>query len=777
MIRRRAAALAAVLLLAPAAPAGAQRPTAAPAPASVLGFEPGADRRLPTWAQVVDYFGRLDAASPRIAVQRVGTTTLGRPFIAAFIGDSATIADLPRWREVQRRLADPRRWRPGERDSLIANDRLVVLITSSIHSDEVGGILTPLLLAHRLVTAEDGEARAIRREAIVILVPSLNPDGVDIVGDWYRATVGTPAEGSDPPVIYNKYVGHDDNRDWYAFTQVETQLTVDSLHNVWHPQIVNDIHQQGSRGARLFIPPYMDPIEPNVDPIIMAGVHQLGMAMTWRLTTEGKRGITNASTYDAWTPARAYMHYHGGVRILTETASADLASPITVPFDSLRAGRGVEPKTSSWSFLVPWPGGRWTIRDILDYQTSASWALLAEAVTDRAAWLDAYARVQERAVQGNRATGREGWPAAFLIPMQQPDQAALRTLLRILQRGQVEIRRATAPFVAHRVRYSPGTYVVFTDQPYGAFAKALLERQQYPELREYPGGPPKRPYDVTAHTLPLLLGVGVAAVDSFPVPVTEPIDTVPQPVLDAPGLSGTSARRIAVYRSHAPSMDEGWTRFVLDEYRIPFTSIADRDVRAGGLRARFDAIIVPDESPRLLRDGADYAAYPDSLRGGLGPDGAARLREFVREGGTLITLNDASRWAIDALGLPVRDGLAGLRPTEFYAPGSILQLYLKFDHPLARRMVAHPIAWFEEGPAFEIRDTTRATAVAVYPPDKDALLSGWLLGGDRLRGKAAMVDVREGSGHVVLFGFRPQYRAQSMATYPLLFGALAGEFR
>jgi hypothetical protein len=740
----------------------------------VIGFEPGTDRKLPAWSQVVAYFTALSKSSPRIQLHTLGRTTLGRPFIAAIISDSANIANLPKYREIQRRLADPRLRRPGERDSLIADGKLIVLITSSIHSDEVGGILTPLVLAHRLVSGEDAETREIRAQTIVLMVPSLNPDGVDIVGDWYRSTLGTPAEGTDPPVLYHHYTGHDNNRDWYAFTQVETQMTVDSIHNLWHPQIVNDIHQQGADEARLFIPPYMDPIEPNVDPILISGLNALGLEMTWRLTAQGKTGITNNSTYDAWTPSRAYQHYHGGARILTETASANIASPYTISFDSLRPGRGYDSKLSSWNFLVPWQGGTWTIGNIVDYQVSASWALLQAAAPMRRTWLENFSRVSERAVQGKRAAGREKWPAAYLIPMQQPDQAPLRTLLRILQRGQVEIRRATANFIANRVRFSAGTYVVLLDQPYGGFAKALLENQHYPDLHEYPGGPPKAPYDVTAQTLPLLMGVGALAVDSFPVTMTDPIGPIAPPKLEVPGLTGSTKRRIAIYRSWNPSMDEGWTRFVLDQYHIPFTVIGDREVHAGNLASRFDAIILPDESPRGLQNGPRERNYPDSLKGGLGAAGDAALHDFVNAGGTLIAFNDASRWAIEYLKLPVKDVLAGVGSRDFYAPGSLFALNLDQSHPLNRLMLAHPAAWFEDGPAFEITDSTRATAAAVYPPNSSALLSGWLLGEEKLRGHAALVDVREGKGHVVLFGYRPQYRAQSMAMYPQLWAALLG---
>jgi len=743
-----------------------------PIPASVLGFEPGTDRKLPSWQKVVDYFTALDEASPRVSVRTLGKTGMGRPFIAAFIGDSAVIANLPTYREIQRKLADPRTHGPGERASLIAKGKVVVLVTSSIHSTEVGGILTPTVLAYRLASGEDEETRSIRANDLVILVPSLNPDGVDIVGDWYHSSLGTQWEGSGPPVIYNKYTGHDDNRDWYAFTQVETQLTIDSLHNVWHPQIVNDIHQQGARASRLFVPPYMDPWEPNVDPIIAAGVNSMGMAMSWRLYAEGKTGIASNASYDAWTPARSYQHYHAGIRILTETASARLATPIDIPFDSLGGGRGYDPKVMSWNFPAPWPGGHWTIGDIVDYQTSATWAMLVQAAGERAEWLESFARVGERAVQGRAAPGRADWPVAFLIPERQPDSASLLTMLRILQRGQVEIRRTSSPVTTNGTTYPAGTYVIFTTQPYAGFAKALLEDQHYPDLREYPGGPPKRPYDVTAHTLPLMMGVRFAAVtDTLAVATTAPIGPIAAPSLMVPGLSGKSSRRIAIYKSYNPSMDEGWTRFTFDQYHIPYTSIHDRDVRAGKLHERFDAIILPDQSPRGLSRGVTQP-YPDSLKGGLGADGATALAEFVEAGGTLITFNEASEYAIEALSLPVKNVLAGLRSSEFYAPGSILRVALDESSPVTRSMVARPAIWFEGSPAFEITDPSRATAVATYPAEGDPLLSGWLLGGEKLHGKAALVDVQKGRGHVVLFGFRPQYRGQTMATYPLIWGAL-----
>ena len=745
---------------------------AVPTPASVIGFEPGTDRKLPEWRQIVSYFQALDAASPRIEVHTLGRTTLGRPFIAAFIGDPATLANLSRVRDAARRLADPRLTSPGERAALERDAKVVVLVTSSIHSTEVGGILTPLVLAHRLVTGEDAESREIRRNTLTILVPSLNPDGVDIVGEWYKGSLGTAWEGTGPPSLYHYYTGHDNNRDWYAFTQAETRMVIDSLYSAYHPQIVNDIHQQGSSGSRIFIPPYMDPVEPNIDPILMAGVAQMGKSMTWRMTAQGFTGIANNTSYDAWTPARAYQHYHGAIRILTETASASLASPIRVGYDSLRAGYNVDPKVTGVDFLTRWNGGAWGIGDIVRYQTAASWALLAQAADDRALWLSSYSQVQRNAVAGKRAPGHAEWPATIVIPSQPARDTAVNAALRILQRGQVEVRRAGASFTAGGRAFPAGSYLIHTAQPYGAFAKTLLETQRYPNLREYPGGPPKRPYDVTAHTLPLLQGFDVVMVqDSVTAPATA-LAPVAATSWVASGLSDARVRRIAIFRNASASMDEGWTRWVFDQYRIPFTIVTARDVRAGNLASRFDAVIVPDQNARLIARGPT-GAYPDSLKGGLGDAGAAALGAFVDAGGTLLAFNDASEYAIEALQLPVTSVLAGVRPTEFYAPGSLITVEFDRASPLTAGLTSpSSVVWFENSPTFDITDASRATAIARYPAAGDPLASGWLLGASRLAGKAALVDVKRGRGHVVLFGFRPQYRAQSMSTFPIIWNAL-----
>ena len=761
MMRRARHALLALTAFAAAPATWAQE---IPTPESVLGFVPGMTGRLAEWPVLVRYYEALAAASDRVVFRELGKTTNGNPFVVLLISSAANVARLDELRAINAKLADPRTITSDtERDRLLRDGRTIVLITSSVHSTEVGGHLAPAVIAHRLATASDAATREVLDRTVLLLVPSLNPDGVTIVARWYDRTVGTPAEATSPPELYHPYIGHDNNRDWYVFTQAETRLTVDSLHNVWHPQIVHDIHQQGQYGSRLFLPPYLDPIEPNVDPLLIWGANALGTSMAWELANQGKRGIVVNATYDAWTPARAYQHYHGGVRILSETASARVASDLTVRPDELSGRRGFEARTPSWNFPEPWPGGRWTLADIVDYQSSGALALLKHAATARETWLRNFLTIGERAVRG-----WSGWPYAYVIPRAGQRGPGLAAMLDVLRRGQVEVRTAQAAFDAGGRQFAAADYVIPLRQPYAAFAKTLLERQEYPDLREYPGGPPKAPYDVTAHTLPLLMDVDVMeARDSIPIRLSEPVSIPPF----TPRVAGR-VRRVGLYRSYTASMDEGWTRWLFDAWGVPYTSLVDSVIRAGNLRRRFDVIVMPAMSGRAVEQGLG-TDYPAPYAGGLGQAGVAALRAFVEAGGTLVAFNETSRWAIEAFRLPVRDESGGLDDRTFYAPGSIFRLELDTTQPLARGGPPQTIAWFEEGPLFAVADSAPVRVVGRYAREPgDVLLSGWVLGPEHAAGRPALIEAPVGQGRVILFGFRPQYRGHSIASFPLLFNAL-----
>jgi hypothetical protein len=756
-----------------------------PAPKDVLGFTPGDDRKLASWAQVVDYFKKLDAASDRVMFQEIGKTTMGAPFVYATISSPENLKNLERYKEINAKLADPRKIKSNDAEAkrLIAQGKTIVLITHGIHSTEVGSTLSSMLIAHRLANSNEPEIRKILDNTIILMVPSLNPDGVDIVKNWYDKTLGTPYEGTNPPELYHKYVGHDNNRDWYAFTQVETQLTVDHIHNVWHPQIVHDIHQQGSNGSRLFIPPYMQPVEPNVPKQIVESYTELGNFMAKTLRDKGYQGITTNSTYDAWTPARAYSHYHGGVRILSETASARIASPITVKYDDLRVSSddGYDPKVESPNFGPVWRGGEWKLSNITDYMTTAAFTLLNHAAENREQWLSGFYEIGKEAVRPRK----DGELNAFVLPM--PSQTEIQApfgefarrqkLVKILTQAGVESKYVSKKTESDGRLIDVGSIWVPINQPYGAFAKALMETQSYPDLKDS-SGHPIAPYDVTAHTLTLLFNV-----PALPIMSKTSIETITGiPTRTGACSRGPGPAEHGIYRSHNPSMDEGWTRWVTEQQlevdcRTVATTLFDADIRMGKKPKK--SIIFPDQSANQILNGDRKGTMPDEYTGGVGKEGVENLRKFVEAGGTLVFLNRASEFAIEQFNLPVKNVTKGLSRKDFYIPGSILRTELDTTHPIAKGMPQQSIAWFENSPAFEIQTdpvalTHNFKIIARYPSDpKQILLSGWALGAEKIAGKAALVEFTIGKGKIVLFGFRPQYRGQSLATFPLLFNAIS----
>jgi hypothetical protein len=758
-----------------------------PAPADVLGFTPGDDRKLASWAKVVEYFQKLAAASDRVKFEEIGKTTMGAPFVYATISAPENLKRLNEYKEIQRQLADPRilgsptnlMMADRKAASLIAGGKTIIAITCGIHSTEVGSYLSSILIAYRLASSNDPDLQEILKNTIILLVPSTNPDGVDIVNNWYQKTLGTPYEGTDPPELYHKYTGHDDNRDWYAFTQVETQLVVDKILNVWHPQIVHDIHQQGAFGSRLFLPPYMQPVEPNVPKQIVEGYTELGNYLAKEMRATGYKGITTDSTYDAWSPSRAYSHYHGGVRILQETASCRLATPITVKFEQLRPGEGYDPRKDAPNFGPVWQGGEWHIRDITNTMTTVAFFLLKHAAQNREHWLQRFYEIEKEAVRARK----DGELFAFIVPSVKgsPAYQNRETVLNILQRAGVEVSHAAA-FRFGSLSFADGTGVIPMDQPNASFARALLEPRIYPDLRDS-SGRPIPPYDVTAQAIPLLMNVDVVAAH-------QKVSYRRQQTGFGEGLSSGCDHppTYALYRSFVPSMDEGWTRWVFLKRQewdkcFRYDSVTDREIKSSSVE-KYRTIILPDQPRAAILNGHRKATMPDEYTGGLGAEGVKALREFVEQGGTLVCLNRASDFAIEQFKLPVRDVVDGLPRTDFYVPGSILRIELDTNDPIAKGMPKESIAWAENSPVFEVIQATlrvgnqtlaesRVHAIAWYSKDKDPLLSGWLLGGDRIKGKAALVEVGLGKGRIILFGFRPQYRGQSLATYPLFFNAIS----
>jgi len=489
-------------------------------PTEAFGFQLGTDRKLADWNQLTAYYKKLSRESDRIHYEELGKTTEGRPFIAVTISAPENLAHLDHYLQIQRRLADPRITTPEEAKKLVAEGKTILAVTANIHSTEIASSQSVALFAYKLATDNDPRTQSILHNVIIVLVPSQNPDGEQLVVDWYKKYLGTPYEGTQPVVIWHHYTGHDDNRDWATFTQVETRLTTEKVLNRWHPEILYDMHQQGADAARIYVPPFVDPFDPNVDPLLISSINALGTNTALEIAQTGKTGVLSYGVYDFWSPLRDYISLHNGLRILTESASANIASPINVPFDRLGRGIGYDSKVAAWNFPSPWEGGWWHLGDIVNYQEDAFFSIANNAATFRERYLNNFYTIGQHAV--SRAFGQ---PYAWVIPSEQTDPVTTARLVNTLRLGDVEVQRATAPFTANGQQFASDSYIVPLGQPFGAFAKSVLEIQHYPNIAQYPGGPLQRPYDVTAQTLPLLFGVNAVEVkDKFDA-ITELVTT------------------------------------------------------------------------------------------------------------------------------------------------------------------------------------------------------------------------------------------------------------
>jgi hypothetical protein len=823
MIRHRSAAACVVVLIylaAFSATSFAQRSASqsatAPSPKSVLGFTPGDDRTIADWSQITDYFARLDRASDRVLVQTLGQSTLKRPLIVAVISARENILALPKYKEIQQQLADPRRVTADtQRDRLLADGKVVVTISCSIHSTEIVASQMSMQLAYELATAEDPETQAILQNTILLLIPSPNPDGIDIVANWYRKTLGTPYEGKEPPELYHHYAGHDDNRDWFMLNLKETQLVTRLLWHEWFPQIVYDVHQQGANGSRFFIPPFYDPPNPNISPVLLRQVGLIGHKIAADLQAAGFKGVLTNALYDTWWHGgfRTAPYFHNSIGILSEAASARLMTPNTVTTEQLTraTSRGMRNATDAvTNFPDPWPAGPWRPRDIMDMEMIAARSILSMAGKFRGEYLRNFYELGRKNIQ---LPLNKGETIAYLVPAGQARDEAVAKMIGTLVDQGVEVFRldrelhvVLSPQVLQRINpvtdklgtykitgyLSPmqevplGSYIIFLNQPQRMNVEALFEPQIYPN-RLTAQGEAERPYDVAGWTLPLQMGIDAPAVVSIRENASErkltriedgnqvrvdlaltlkkgdesPIrNPVKQPV------------RVGIYKGWMSNMDEGWTRFVFDTFNVPYSSVGDKEMRQGGLNSKFDALVLTSQQSNQIVNGNAAGTLPAEYTGGLSEAGVRNLKDFVSNGGMLICFDNGCDLAIEQFNLPLRNVLEGVRTSEFYCPGSIVSLELDNKNPIASTLPPTIPAYFINSSAFAAAADANVRVVARYAKE-NVLLSGWLLGEDKLRGQIALAEVSVGKGRVVLFGFRPQHRGQAWATLPLIWNTLS----
>ncbi len=871
--------LAAALSLSLAA-AAEQAGPALPTPEEFLGFPVGTDRKLADYNQVVEYLRTLDTASDRLQLQELGKTTLGNTMVMAVISAPRNLEQALLYKDMARRLSDPRGMDTAEAERIIREGQVIVLITCNIHSTEIAASQMAMELAHLLATTEDPHLLRNMQNVILLLVPSLNPDGQLMEVDWYRKNLGTRFEGGRMPWLYHHYAGHDNNRDFFMLSLAETRQINRVLYHEWFPQIYLDEHQMGATGPRLFVPPFADPLARNIPPLIWRAAALVGANMALRAEQAGQAGVIDSYAYDGYWPGGSMntAWWKNVVGLLTEMASARMATPIYVDESELAGERkGLPEYKAQINFPNPWRGGWWRLRDIVDYEMTASLSLLETASRHREDFLRGMHTLASDAIR----RGGEEAPYAWAIPPDQHDPLAAATMVDLFREHGVEAHQASGELALAGRSWPAGTVFFLMDQPYRGFVQEMMERQKFPEIRPADGAPVYRPYDVTGWTLPLQMGVRAEPVEQ-PVPsearasmvrltarpaappgwgevrqadrpdaawlaiphstneasaainrllkagnrvylAGSPFDSGgrrhdPGTILVAADkaslevaqqaardlsvgaealgpLEGTGASipvlelrapRVALYKPWAASMDEGWTRLVLERAEFPFESLSNADIashKGPGLREKFDVIVLPDVDRDVIVDGKPkpsdptsryFVPLPDEYAGGIGAEGARSLQSFVAEGGTLIALDSSAMLPISDFNVPARNVLESVKGDQFSCPGSLLKIDVDTLHPVGYGMPPRAAAYFADGPAFAtvIPGGGQERRVIARYPDEPLLESGWIRGEELLRRRAAAVDLSLGKGRVILLGLRVQHRSQTHGTFKLLFNAI-----
>ena len=529
-----AVALLCSVWLGAAAGGAARKP--APTPASVFGFEPGADRRISDTTQIARYFRELAAAAPdRMVLTEIGKSVEGRPIQLAIISSEENIRRLPRLKEISHRLATDTSLTDEDANQLIREGKAVIFIDHGKDGNEPASAEAAAPLAYHLVSSEDPDVRLIRENAVVLIIPCINPDGRERTLTWYRRILGTEFEMTGrEPWLDHPYNGHEGNRDLNFLVTPELQALAKMNWHEWNPQIVVDQHQGVPYPARIFVPPFQEPLNPDISPLVQRGINLVGSAMALRFEQAGLPGVISRATYTAWGnyAVRDSGNYHNQIGILVETqqrparwASPGFTPPESIPssFGIPTAGPGLVPDAPSVFYPNPWKGGAWRYRDQVQYVMTASMGAADIAARLKDHWL----RNMYQLNKENTRTGRQGNPFAYVIPPDQWDGSESVELVNALQRLAVQMHKATAPFTAGGRQYPAGSYIAFAGQPFRYELLDLMEPQRHPDLRGYPGGPPIRPYDQAAWTLPIGTGVRVDRIDKpFDVqvsPQTTPI--------------------------------------------------------------------------------------------------------------------------------------------------------------------------------------------------------------------------------------------------------------
>ncbi len=473
-------------------------------PKDFFGFTPGEDRKMFLYEDLIGYLDTLQRESDMLKLIENGISPMGKPMVIAFVSSPENIANLDKLQEINRRLDLDGDIPVDERQSMIEEGRVFVLVTLSMHSTEVSPSQAAPLMAYNLITGTDSDPSYLD-DVVFMMVPCHNPDGMNMIVEHYNKYLDTPYEGSSLPGVYHKYVGHNINRDFVTLTQSDNQAVADIYNRDWFPQVLVEKHQMGSTGPRYFVPPKHDPIAQNIDELVWNWTWVFGSNMAKDMTASGLKGVSQLYLFDDYWPGSTQTSsWKNVISLLTEAASVQLATPIYIEPNELQVrGKGLSEYSKSINFPAPWPGGWWTLGDLVTYELESVYSLVKTASLHRADILNFRNEMCRREIK----KGLTEPPFYYVLPAEQHDRSELARLLKLLERHGITLYRVDTDTTLEGRRVNRGDYIIPLAQPFRAFIKEVLESQTFPVRRYTPGGEMIRPYDITSWSLPLHRGI------------------------------------------------------------------------------------------------------------------------------------------------------------------------------------------------------------------------------------------------------------------------------
>ena len=900
-----ATAVAATLVGAPSGLAAQARLTS---PEQFFGHRIGADYQLPNYTKLHAYFTTIARESDRVTLDTIGVTEEGRPQIMAIVTSPENHRNLARYKDISRRLALADFADSTEARRLAREGKAIIWIDGGLHATEVLGAQQLIETFWQLASMTDEETRRFLDDCIILMAHA-NPDGMELVSDWYmRSPDSLQRSTGGLPRLYEKYAGHDNNRDSYMNALKETENMSRQLFIEWHPVIMYNHHQTGPQGTVMFAPPFRDPANYNFHPLIITGLDVVGSAMHNRFVMEGKGGtvMRSGANYSTWWNGglRTTVYFHNMIGLLTETIGNP--TPMRIPLVPARQLRsGDQP--------LPIEPQLWRFRQSIDYSVTANRAVLDVASKYReqflfnrwkmgrdqvaagrndtwTIWPKRVARLNDslakiRSGSGAQRAGstdamfgmlrrpEDRDPKAYVLSSAQIDFPTATKFVRAMQKSGVQVHRATAAFSAGGKQYPAGSWVFQMGQAFRPHLLDMFEPQDHPNDFRFPGGPPIPPYDNAGWTLAFQMGVefdrilepltgpfeavadvtpmvggtvakgragylvhagvndaltvanrltkanvavyrtsGSTTVDgvtyprgSWFIPAGGAADRVVQQAARDLGVTFAAAAtrpaaervrplRVGVWDRYGGAMPAGWTRLILEQFEVPFTTVYPKELDAGNLNAKYDVLLFVDgaiPAARAARGGdfagggggaaADSTLIPREYWPALGSVSVERtvpqLKRFLEAGGRVITIGSSTSLA-QHLGLPVENHLlANGRPLtneQYYIPGSLLEVAVDTSRSVSRGMSTRATVMFDNSPVMKLGADAAAKGVrAIATFDSPSpLRSGWAWGQERLQGGVAMAEATVGKGTLYLFGPEVLFRAQPHGTFKFVFNAL-----